>query len=97
MARKKHGFYRLCAALLGLMLLPVGAWAAQPDQAAPVLGIYTTGDMAGRVYETDPLTGVEEESGYLNAAAARTEEPDHVESATCLVCGELVETVRGRG
>ena len=90
MARKKHGFRRLCAALLGLMLLPVGAWAAQPDQAAPVLGIYTTGDMAGRVYETDPLTGVEEESGYLKVAAAMTEEREQVESALLLDSGDAV-------
>ena len=62
MARKSILFRRLGAALLALLLLPAGAWAAEPEpaQAAPALGIYTTGDMMGRVGETDPLTGLTE-------------------------------------
>ena len=93
MARKSILFRRLGAALLALLLLPAtAAWAAEPApaEAAPALGIYTTGDMAGRVGETDPMTGQTEENSYLKVASAMAEERQTVKSALLLDSGDAV-------
>lgn len=92
MARKSILLRRLGAALLALLLLPTGAWAAEPAsaQVRPTLGIYTTGDMAGRVGENDPLTGQPEESSYLKVASAMAEERRTVESTLLLDNGDAV-------
>ena len=92
MARKSILFRRLGAALLALLLLPVGAWAAEPEsaQVAPALGIYTTGDMMGRVEETDPLTGLTEENSYLKVATAMAAQRQTVESTLLLDSGDAV-------
>ena len=91
MARHKTIRYRLWAAVLALALLPAGAWAAEADPPRQsALGIYTTGDMAGRVGTTDPLTGEEETSSYLKVASAMAEERQTVKSALLLDSGDAV-------
>ena len=93
MARKWILFRRLGAALLALLLLPAtAAWAAEPApaEAAPALAIYTTGDMAGRVGETDPMTGQTEENSYLKVASAMAEERQTVKSTLLLDSGDAV-------
>lgn len=99
MARKSILFRRLGAALLALLLLPAGAWAAEPEpaQAAPALGIYTTGDMMGRVGETDPLTGLTEENSYLKVATAMAAERQTVESTLLLDSGDAVANTLASG
>ncbi len=99
MARKSSLFRRMCAALLALLLLPAGALAAEPEtvQAAPVLGIYTTGDMAGRVGETDPLTGQVEENSYLKVASAMAEERGSVAATLLLDSGDAVANTLASG
>ena len=99
MARKSILFHRLGAALLALLLLPAGAWAAEPEpaQAAPALGIYTTGDMMGRVGETDPLTGLTEENSYLKVATAMAAERQTVESTLLLDSGDAVANTLASG
>ena len=77
MAHMRHQILRrLLAGLVSAVLLaaPLGAAAAEPAAAEnPALAIYTTGDMAGRVFREDPLTG-EETDGYQNVAAAMAAE-----------------------
>ena len=91
MARHKTIRYRLWAAVLALALLPAGAWAAEADPPRQsALGIYTTGDMAGRVGTTDPLTGEEETSSYLKVASAMAEERQNMESVLLLDSGDAV-------
>lgn len=92
MARKSNLFRRVGAMLLALLLLPSGAWAAEaePARSTPALAIYTTGDMAGRVGETDPLTGQPEENSYLKVASAMAEERRAVESTLLLDSGDAV-------
>lgn len=92
MARKSILSRWLGAALLALLLLPAGAWAAEPAavQTGPALGIYTTGDMAGRVGETDPLTGQLEENSYLKVASAMAAERQTMESILLLDSGDAV-------
>lgn len=99
MARKSILFRRLGAALLALLLLPAGAWAAEPEpaQAAPALGIYTTGDMMGRVGETDPLTGLTEENSYLKVATAMAAERQTMESTLLLDSGDAVANTLASG
>ncbi|HJB80391.1 5'-nucleotidase C-terminal domain-containing protein [uncultured Flavonifractor sp.] len=99
MARKSILFRRLGAALLALLLLPAGAWAAEPEpaQAAPALGIYTTGDMMGRVGETDPLTGLTEENSYLKVATAMAAERQTMESTLLLASGDAVANTLASG
>lgn len=90
MTRKHLIFRRLCAALLALALLPVGAWAAEPDQDEPTLGIYTTGDMEGRVGRTDPLTGRDEHYSYLKVATAMAQERQSMADTLLLDSGDAV-------
>ena len=99
MARKLILFRRLGAALLALLLLPVSVWAAEPGsaQAAPALGIYTTGDMMGRVGETDPLTGQTEDNSYLKVAAAMAVQRQTMESTLLLDSGDAVANTLASG
>ena len=93
MARKHTGLRRFCAALLALALLPVGVWAAEPEKdpkEQPVLGIYTTGDMAGRVGETDPLTGSPEAYSYTKVATAMARERETMADTLLLDSGDAV-------
>ena len=91
MARKRRMFRRIWAAALALALLPAGAWASEtPEAAQPALGIYTTGDMAGRVGESDPLTGAEETGSYLKVASAMEEQRQRVDSVLLLDSGDAV-------
>lgn len=90
MTRKHLIFRRLCAALLALALLPAGAWAAEPAQEEPTLEIYTTGDMAGRVGETDPLTGRIEHHSYLKVATAMAQERQNMADTLLLDSGDAV-------
>lgn len=90
MARNHPIFRRICAVLLALTLLPAGAWAAEPAQEQPALGIYTTGDMAGRVGETDPLTGRTEQHSYLQVATAMAQERQTMADTLLLDSGDAV-------
>lgn len=90
MARKHPIFRRLGAVLLALALLPVSAWAAEPAQDQPALGIYTTGDMAGRAGETDPLTGHTEIYSYLKVATAMAQERQTMADTLLLDSGDAV-------
>lgn len=90
MARKHPMFRRLWAVLLALALLPAGAWAAEPAQNQSALGIYTTGDMAGRVGETDPLTGHTESYSYLKVATAMAQERRTMEDTLLVDSGDAV-------
>ena len=98
MARKRHFFKRMTAALLSaaLLALPLGAAAAAGGQAEgaqePALVIYTTGDMAGRVYRQNPLTGQDAGAGYQNVAAAVAGDADTAEAALLLDSGDAVDS-----
>ena len=98
MARKRHFFKRMTAAMLSaaLLALPLGAAAAEGGQAEgaqePALVIYTTGDMAGRVYRQNPLTGQDAGVGYQNVAAAVAGDADTAEAALLLDSGDAVDS-----
>ena len=97
MARKRHFLKPVWAALLSAALLaaPVAAAAAEPsgetEARGPVLAIYTTGDMAGRVYQQDPLTGERVAAGYQNVASAMEQEREQVDAALLLDSGDAVD------
>ena len=97
MARKRHFLKPVWAALLSAALLaaPVTAAAAEPsgetEAQGPVLAIYTTGDMAGRVYRQDPLTGERVAAGYQNVASAMEQEREQVDAALLLDSGDAVD------
>ena len=97
MARKRHFLKPVWAALLSAALLaaPVTAAAAEPsgetEAWGPVLAIYTTGDMAGRVYRQDPLTGERVAAGYQNVASAMEQEREQVDAALLLDSGDAVD------
>lgn len=95
MARKRHFLRRISAALLSAALLaaPAAAAAEPPQETAPqgpTLAIYTTGDMDGRTYRQDPLTG-ERVTGYQNVASAMEQEREQVDAALLLDSGDAVD------
>lgn len=97
MARKRHFLKPVWAALLSaaLMAAPLGAAAAGPagetDAQEPVLAIYTTGDMAGRVYRGDPLTGGRTAAGYQNVAAILEDQREEMDAVLLLDSGDAVD------
>ena len=95
MARKRHFLKPVWAALLSAALLAAPVAAAEPsgetEAQGPVLAIYTTGDMAGRVYRQDPLTGERVAAGYQNVASAMEQEREQVDAALLLDSGDAVD------
>ena len=93
MANFKRILPRMLALLLTAALLPGGgALAAQPEETAPVAAIYTTGDMMGKLYAKNPLTGETEQASYLKVATAMAQERSMVESTLLLDSGDAVYT-----
>lgn len=93
MAYKRSILTRTLALLLAAALLSgTAALAAQPEETAPVAAIYTTGDMRGRIFSKDPLTGQEESASYLKVSAAMARERETVDSALLLDSGNAVYT-----
>ena len=75
MADKRSVVIRAFALLLAAALLPGGAaLAAEPEETPSVAAIYTTGDMRGRIYSKDPLTGQSQASSYLEVSSAMARE-----------------------
>ena len=92
MARMRHFLKRCPAVLLSAALLAAAAGtAAAADTPAPTLGIYTTGDMGGRLYREDPVTGEAVEYSYQNVASAMEAERASVDAALLLDNLELLE------
>ena len=92
MARMRHFLKRCPAVLLSAALLAAAAGtAAAADTPAPTLGIYTTGDMGGRLYREDPVTGEAVEYSYQNVASAMEAERASVDAALLLDSGDAVD------
>ena len=92
MARMRHFLKRCPAVLLSAALLAAAVGtAAAADTPAPTLGIYTTGDMGGRLYREDPVTGEAVEYSYQNVASAMEAERASVDAALLLDNLELLE------
>ena len=86
MARKRHLLRQFLALAVGAALLAAPAAAAEeaaPGGQEPVLAICTTGNLAGRVYRQDPLTGGAAEAGFLNAASAAAQSPYWARASAC--------------
>lgn len=93
MAHKRTVVVRTFALLLAAALLPgTAALAAQPEETAPEAAIYTTGNMKGRVYSKDPLTGQQETVSYWKVSAAMAQERKLVDSDLLLDSGNAVYT-----
>ena len=92
MARMRHFLKRCPAVLLSAALLAAAVGtAAAADTPAPTLGIYTTGDMGGRLYREDPVTGEAVEYSYQNVASAMEAERASVDAALLLDSGDAVD------
>ena len=92
MARMRHFLKRCPAVLLSAALLAAAVGtAAAADTPAPTLGIYTTGDMGGRLYREDPVTWEAVEYSYQNVASAMEAERASVDAALLLDNLELLE------
>lgn len=76
-------FLKRCPAVLlsAALLAAAAGTAAAADTPAPTLGIYTTGDMGGRLYREDPVTGRAVEYSYQNVASAMEAERASVDAA----------------
>lgn len=93
MADKRSVVIRLFALLLAAALLPgAAALAAEPEETPSVAAIYTTGDMRGRIYSRDPLTGQSEASSYLKVSSIMTREREAMTGTLLLDSGNAVYT-----
>lgn len=94
MARKRHLLRQFLALAVGAALLAAPAAAAEeaaPGGQEPVLAICTTGNLAGRVYRQDPLTGGAAEAGFLNAASAAAQLREETQALLLLDSGNAVD------
>ena len=93
MADKRSVVIRTFALLLAAALLPGGAaLAAEPEETPSVAAIYTTGDMRGRIYSKDPLTGQSQASSYLKVSSAMAREREEMDGTLLLDSGNAVYT-----
>lgn len=93
MSGKRPVGARLLALLLGAaLLLSTAAVAAEPAPDAAVLGIYTTANMSGSFWSTDPLTGETGVCSYAGVAAAMAAEREETEAVLLLDGGNAVGT-----
>ena len=93
MAHRRFYWTRLPALLLAAVLLSgTAAMAAQSETSPSSAAIYTTGDMFGKLYEEDPITGQDKPDNYLKVATAMTQERELMESTLLLDSGDACYT-----
>ena len=94
MAHRRFYWTRLPALLLAAVLLSGTAAMAAQSETSPssAAAIYTTGDMFGKLYEEDPITGQDKPDNYLKVATAMTQERELMESTLLLDSGDACYT-----
>ncbi|MTR49884.1 hypothetical protein GMD67_12185, partial [Pseudoflavonifractor sp. BIOML-A11] len=79
----------LLAGLVAVSCMGLSALAAAPESIT--IGIYSTTDMHGRCYGTDPLTDGSVNNSYLKVATAVKEERAKVDGSVLVDCGDIIQ------
>lgn len=86
-------FRRLAAVTLAASMvlgcMGLTALAAEPEEIT--IGIYSTTDMHGRCYGTDPLTDKDVTNSFLKVAAAVAGERAKVDGSVLVDCGDIIQ------